>query len=62
MTARSVSPWPMCTQVFPDGVPVMSIEAAGVHGWTKYAHASYGMNGYGLSAPGAKVLSVCSDI
>jgi transketolase len=42
-------------EVFPDGVPVMSIEASAVHGWTKYAHSSFGLNSYGLSAPGAKV-------
>ncbi len=29
-------------EVFPDGVPVMSIEASGIHGWQKYAHAPFG--------------------
>jgi len=42
-------------QVFPEGVPVMSIEASGNHGWTKFAHSSFGMNSFGLSAPGGKV-------
>lgn len=42
-------------EVFPAGVPVMSVEASGVHGWTKYAHACFGMNTYGISAPGGKV-------
>jgi len=38
-------------QVFPDGVPVMSIEASSVHGGRRWAHAPFGMNGYGASAP-----------
>ena len=42
-------------QVFPEGVPVLSVEAAGIHGWRQYAHASVGLSTYGLSAPGAKV-------
>ena len=37
--------------VFPAGIPVMSIEASGTHGWSKYAHAPFGMTGFGLSAP-----------
>jgi transketolase len=58
-------------EVFPAGVPVMSIEAAGSHGWSKYAHAPYGMNSFGCSAPGGKVyerfgftvenLSICAQ-
>ena len=40
--------------VFPEGVPVMSIEASGTFGWSKYAHAQFGIkdNTFGLSAPG----------
>jgi transketolase len=38
--------------VFPDGSPVMSVEASAAHGWQKYAHAPFGMQSYGLSAPG----------
>lgn len=38
--------------VFPEGAPVMSIEAAGIEGWRKYAHAPFGMTTYGESAPG----------
>lgn len=41
--------------VFPAGVPVMSIEASGSHGWSRYAHASFGMERFGLSAPGGAV-------
>lgn len=40
--------------VFPAGAPVMSIEASGTFGWSKYAHAPFGIkdNAFGLSAPG----------
>jgi transketolase len=58
-------------EVFPAGVPVMSVEAAGAQGWTKYAHAPYGMSSFGCSAPGGKVyerfgftvenLSICAQ-
>ena len=37
--------------VFPAGIPVMSVEASGVHGWSKYSHVAFGMTGFGLSAP-----------
>ena len=37
--------------VFPVGFPVMSIEASGIHGWSKYSHVAFGMVGFGLSAP-----------
>jgi len=39
-------------EILPDGAPVMSIEAGGVHGWKKYAHAPFGMVAFGASAPG----------
>lgn len=42
-------------EVFPDGIPVMSIEASGSHGWQKYSHAPYGMTSYGASGPGGKI-------
>lgn len=38
--------------VFPDGVPVVSVEAASIFGWEKYAHVHIGMTTFGLSAPG----------
>ena len=38
--------------VFPDNVPVLAVEAAGVEGWRKYSHYCVGMTGYGESAPG----------
>jgi transketolase len=37
--------------VLPDGVPVLSIEAACTRGWERYAHASIGMTTFGMSAP-----------
>ena len=41
--------------VFPDNIPVMSIEASSIYGWNKYAHMVIGMNSFGMSAPGGKV-------
>lgn len=38
--------------VFPAGLPVMSIEAAGTHGWQKWAHAPFGISGFGASGVG----------
>lgn len=37
--------------VFPDGAPVLSIEAYTTLGWNKYAHESIGINSFGASAP-----------
>jgi len=37
--------------VFPQGVPVISIEASGVHGWERYSHYQIGMRSFGASAP-----------
>lgn len=37
--------------VFPEGVPVVSVEALAVFGWNKYAHATVGMTTFGASAP-----------
>jgi transketolase len=33
------------------GVPILSVEASGVFGWTKYAHSSIGMTTFGASGP-----------
>ena len=38
-------------EVFPARVPVVSIEAASVEGWAKYAHVQVGMTTFGKSAP-----------
>jgi transketolase len=38
--------------IFIPGTPVMSVEAAGIQGWHKYAHASVGIpDCFGQSAP-----------
>lgn len=44
-------------QVFPDGCPVMSIEASSTCGWRKYAHAPFGVDSFGMSAPGGALYS-----
>lgn len=41
------------SEVFPDHVPVMSIEASSTAGWARWAHAQFGLSGYGMSAPAA---------
>ncbi len=38
--------------VFPDGVPVLSVEAGATFGWDRYADDSIGIDRYGASAPG----------
>jgi len=43
--------------VFPDGVPVLSVEAASVAGWKEFAHASQGMTSFGASGPLKDVLN-----
>eukprot|EP01090_Pellita_catalonica_P019933 TRINITY_DN6921_c0_g1_i1.p1 TRINITY_DN6921_c0_g1~~TRINITY_DN6921_c0_g1_i1.p1 ORF type:complete len:678 (+),score=105.36 TRINITY_DN6921_c0_g1_i1:31-2064(+) len=43
--------------LFTKGVPVISIEAGVTTGWEKYAHASIGLNRFGLSGPGSKVFA-----
>jgi transketolase len=35
--------------IFPDGIPVLSVEAASTTGWNKYAHASIGVDVFGAS-------------
>ncbi|PWV18957.1 putative transketolase [Trypanosoma cruzi] len=41
--------------VFPDGVPVLSIEPYVNYGWEKYSHYHVGMSGFGASAPGGEL-------
>eukprot|EP00041_Stephanoeca_diplocostata_P014815 m.279658 g.279658 ORF g.279658 m.279658 type:complete len:685 (-) comp19809_c0_seq1:377-2431(-) len=42
--------------VFPDGVPVLSVEALSTLGWEKYAHAHIGMTTFGASGKGGDVM------
>jgi len=37
--------------VFPDGVPIVSVEALSVFGWDKYSHSHVGMTTFGSSGP-----------
>jgi len=41
--------------VFPDGVPVVSVEACSTRGWSQYSHYQIGINRFGLSGPFAQV-------
>eukprot|EP00011_Vannellida_sp_DIVA3-517-6-12_P011131 CAMPEP_0114619982 /NCGR_PEP_ID=MMETSP0168-20121206/8486_1 /TAXON_ID=95228 ORGANISM="Vannella sp., Strain DIVA3 517/6/12" /NCGR_SAMPLE_ID=MMETSP0168 /ASSEMBLY_ACC=CAM_ASM_000044 /LENGTH=656 /DNA_ID=CAMNT_0001831151 /DNA_START=35 /DNA_END=2005 /DNA_ORIENTATION=- len=41
--------------VFPDGVPVVSVEAGCTTGWDKYAHASIGVETFGASGPAGQI-------
>ena len=43
-------------ELFPPGVPVLSVEAATTFGWERYADDSVGIDRFGVSAPGAEVL------
>eukprot|EP00611_Tribonema_gayanum_P006304 TRINITY_DN15602_c0_g1_i1.p1 TRINITY_DN15602_c0_g1~~TRINITY_DN15602_c0_g1_i1.p1 ORF type:complete len:727 (-),score=300.30 TRINITY_DN15602_c0_g1_i1:176-2179(-) len=42
-------------ECFPEGVPVMSVEALGIEGWHKYAHAPFGLIRFGSSGKGPDV-------
>jgi transketolase len=42
--------------VFPDGVPVLSIEAGATFGWDRYADDAIGIDRFGASAPVAVVM------
>jgi len=43
-------------EVFPDGVPVLSVESGVTKGWSRYAHASIGIDSFGLSGPSNQVM------
>ena len=43
--------------MFPDGVPVVSVEAGVTSGWQRWADASVGIDRFGASAPGSKVMA-----
>ena len=43
------------SSVFPDGVPILAIEAASTVGWREYSHGCIGMHTFGASAPYKKV-------
>jgi transketolase len=41
--------------VFPDGVPILSVEAGSAFGWSRWSHGSIGMTSFGKSGPAPKV-------
>lgn len=43
--------------VFPDGIPVLAVEAGSVVGWREYSHAVIGMSTFGASGPYKEVYS-----
>jgi transketolase len=43
--------------VFPDGVPVLAVEAGTVFGWHEYSHSVLGMKSFGASAPAKDVFN-----
>ena len=44
------------TEVLPDGVPRLAVEAATSFGWDRYADASVSIDTFGASAPGVVAL------
>jgi transketolase len=44
-------------EVFPQGVPVLSVEALSTFGWERYSHGSIGMTTFGSSGPLKNVLT-----
>ncbi|CAG8483796.1 10454_t:CDS:2 [Paraglomus occultum] len=44
------------SSVFPDGVPIVSVEAMSTYGWDAYSHAHVGMRMFGASGPYKEVL------
>lgn len=47
-------------KVLPDGIPVLSVEAASTMGWERYAHEQFGLNRFGASGPYKQVYEVRS--
>jgi transketolase len=45
-------------QVFPDGIPSLSVEAATTMGWERYSHEQFGLNRFGASGPYKEVYKV----
>ena len=44
------------SSVLPSGLPTVSVEAGVTLGWSRYATASVGIDRFGASAPGGRVL------
>jgi len=43
-------------EIFPPGIPVLSVEALSTFGWERYAHGSIGMTTFGKSGPYKQVM------
>jgi transketolase len=46
----------LANELFPKGVPIISVEAGVTMGWQKYADHTIGIDRFGASAPGAIAL------
>ena len=44
--------------VLPDGVPIMSVEVLSTVGWGKYAHQSFGLDGFGASGKAPEIFKM----
>ena len=47
-------------KVFPDGIPILSVEAMSTLGWERYSHEQFGLNRFGASGPYKDVYKVSS--
>jgi hypothetical protein len=45
-------------QVFPDGIPCLSVEVLSPMGWERYSHEQFGLNRFGASGPYKEVYKV----
>lgn len=45
------------SRILPSGVPVLSVEAATTFGWARWSHDQIGIDRFGASAPGGRVMS-----
>lgn len=48
--------------VLPDGIPILSVEAACTLGWERYSHEQFGINRFGASGPYKKVYEVSKSL
>jgi transketolase len=46
------------SEVLPESIPVLSVEAATTFGWAKYADASIGIDRFGASAPAGEIFAM----
>jgi transketolase len=46
------------TEVFPTGIPIVSLEALSTFGWQRYSHAQVGMTTFGASAVSSRIHAI----